>query len=89
MEGALTLLFFLGVGFLLDRWLGTTPLFIVALPVLAAVGLFYSWRAHYFAAMDRHDAERRARVAGAGNGHVTPNATTRATPAGTSHGGNP
>ena len=24
--------------------------------------------------MDRHDAERRARVAGAGNGHVTPNA---------------
>ena len=35
MEGALTLLFFLGGGFLLDRWLGTTPLFIVALPVLA------------------------------------------------------
>lgn len=63
MEGALTLALFLGLGFVLDRWLGTTPLFLVVLPVLAAVGLFYSWRAHYFAAMDRHEADRRARLA--------------------------
>lgn len=68
MEGAFTLALFLGVGFLLDRWVGTTPLFMVLLPVLAAVGLFYSWRTHYFAAMDRHDAERRARVAGQTSG---------------------
>ena len=47
-------------GFGLDRWLGTTPLFVIAFTLLAfftVVGLTI-WR--YGIEMDRADAERRA-----------------------------
>ena len=39
MEAAFTMLGFFGIGFALDRWLGTTPVFMIVCTVLAAVGL--------------------------------------------------
>ena len=53
-------------GFGLDRWLGTTPLFTIALTLLAfgtAVGLAI-WR--YGLEMDRVDGERRQALAAKG-----------------------
>lgn len=51
---------FAAVGFGLDRWLGTTPLFVIAFTLVTfftVVGLTI-WR--YGIEMDRADAERRA-----------------------------
>lgn len=65
LDAVITLVLFFGVGFFVDRWLGTTPWMMVALTLVAAVGLFYKMRAQYFARMDAHDAERAAaRAAG-------------------------
>jgi MFS family permease len=36
METALLLAFFLGIGWLVDRWLGTRPLFMIGLVLFAA-----------------------------------------------------
>jgi len=60
MDVALTLLVFLGLGWLLDRWLGTEPLFVIALTVLAAVGQFLRMKYVYDAQMARLEAERLA-----------------------------
>jgi F0F1-type ATP synthase assembly protein I len=59
MEAAFTLLAFFGIGYALDRWLGTTPLLMIVFSVLAAIGLFYSWKARYTAQMEAHEAIRR------------------------------
>jgi hypothetical protein len=61
VDAALVMLLFVGVGFLLDRWLGTSPWLLIGCVVLAGVGLFASYKARYDAAMDRHEAERLAR----------------------------
>jgi F0F1-type ATP synthase assembly protein I len=60
MDVALTLLVFLGLGWLLDRWLGTAPLFVITLTVLAAVGQFLRMKYVYDAQMARLEAERLA-----------------------------
>jgi F0F1-type ATP synthase assembly protein I len=60
MDVALTLLVFLGLGWLLDRWLGLFPLFTVSLVVFAAVGSFVRMKYVYDAAMERLEAERAA-----------------------------
>lgn len=39
METAGTMAVFLGLGWLIDRWLGTQPVFMIAMVVLAVVGL--------------------------------------------------
>ena len=65
MDIALTVALFFGIGFGLDRWLGTTPLFMIGLTVLAAIGFFVRFKYQYDAAMDEHEAERAER-AGAG-----------------------
>jgi F0F1-type ATP synthase assembly protein I len=67
MDMALTMALFIGIGFGLDRWLGTTPWFMIGLTVLAGVGLFARFKYQYDAAMDEHEAERRER-AGVGKG---------------------
>lgn len=64
MDAALTILVFFGGGFLLDRWLGTTPLFMIALSLVAAVGYFLKFKYRYDLEMERLDAERRARLDG-------------------------
>src|SRR5262245_18408689 len=74
MEAAFTLLAFFGIGFGLDHWLGTTPVLMIVCTVLAAVGLFYSWKARYMAEMEALEAQRRdaalatARTPSAGQG---------------------
>ena len=60
MDAALTLLVFLGLGALIDSWLGVFPLFTVVLVVFAAVGTFVRMKFVYDATMERHEAELRA-----------------------------
>jgi F0F1-type ATP synthase assembly protein I len=68
MDVALTLAVFLGLGWLLDRWLGTAPVFMIVLTVLTAVGQFIRMKYVYDAQMERLEAQRlegRARRSGA------------------------
>lgn len=60
MDIALTVLVFLGLGYLLDRWLGLFPLFTISLVVIASIGAFVRLRYVYEATMQRHEAERAA-----------------------------
>jgi F0F1-type ATP synthase assembly protein I len=59
---ALTVALFFGVGFGLDRWLGTTPVFMIVMTLLASVGFFAKFKYDYDARMDEHEAERAARA---------------------------
>lgn len=60
MDTVITLVVFLGIGWLLDRWLGTTPWFTIGLFLLAGVGSFIIIKARYTATMEALEAERRA-----------------------------
>lgn len=62
VDVALTVAVFLGIGFLLDRWLGTAPWFMIAFTVLAGVGFFARYKYRYDAEMERLMAERHARA---------------------------
>ncbi len=55
---------FAGLGLLIDRWLGLTPVVTVALGVFGVVGTFLSFWYRYDANMRRHEAELAARRAG-------------------------
>lgn len=61
-EFAAVVAVFLGLGWLLDRWAGTQPLFMLVLTVFALAGqgvrLYYA----YDQEMRRHEAEHRARL---------------------------
>ena len=59
MDAAFTLALFLGLGFLVDRWLDTTPVFMIVFFVVVAVALFLSWKARYMASMEALEAQRR------------------------------
>ncbi len=63
MDIALVVAVFVGVGILLDRWLGTLPWFTIGMTVVAAVGFFAKYKYQYDAAMEQHEAERRERIA--------------------------
>jgi F0F1-type ATP synthase assembly protein I len=63
IEFALITAVFFGVGWLIDNWVGTVPVFMIVFTVLAAVGLFTKSKYRYDAKMDRLDAERRGRSA--------------------------
>lgn len=78
MDAAFTLVAFLGIGFLIDRWLGTTPIFMIVLFLLTAVGLFVAWKARYTATMEQHEADRLARTSGGRAATTTTTATTTA-----------
>jgi F0F1-type ATP synthase assembly protein I len=54
----ITALFF-GIGWLLDRWLGTIPLFMIVFTVLAGVGLFAKSKYRYELKMAELEAARR------------------------------
>jgi F0F1-type ATP synthase assembly protein I len=58
MDLAVSAIVFLGLGVLLDRWLGTRPLFMIALVVLALVGQGIRMWYAYDAAMRRLEQER-------------------------------
>lgn len=59
LEVAFLFALFLGAGYLLDRWLGTAPIFTIAFVVVAGVGVFTRLKYAYDARMARHEAERR------------------------------
>jgi F0F1-type ATP synthase assembly protein I len=60
MDAVFTLVLFLGAGYLVDRWLGTTPVFMIGLMMIGAVGLFVSLKYRYDATMRQLEDERRA-----------------------------
>jgi F0F1-type ATP synthase assembly protein I len=62
MDVALTVLLFFGIGWVLDRWLGTTPWFMIGLTLLASIGFFASLKYRYDARMEELEAERAARA---------------------------
>ncbi|MEL6892374.1 MAG: AtpZ/AtpI family protein [Actinomycetota bacterium] len=68
MDAVVVLVLFLGAGFGLDRLFGTTPIFMIALTVLGAVGLFAKFKYRYEEKMDQLEADRLAKLAGTGDG---------------------
>lgn len=60
MELALTLAVFLGLGWLLDSWIGIFPVLTIALVVFAAIGTGVKMWIGYDARMHRLEAERQA-----------------------------
>ena len=58
MDFALVVLVFLGIGYGIDRWLGTRPWFMIGLVIFAVVGQFIKMYYDYTAAMEQHEAER-------------------------------
>lgn len=59
MDVAIITGLFLGLGYLLDRWLGTRPWMMIVMVVLALVGEFVRMRYIYEAKMQALEAERR------------------------------
>ncbi|MDP2291156.1 MAG: AtpZ/AtpI family protein [Actinomycetota bacterium] len=62
MDFALVVLVFLGIGYGLDRWLDTRPLFMIGLVVFSVVGQFIKMYFEYTAAMTELEAQRKAGV---------------------------
>ena len=63
IDVALVTLVFLGVGYGLDRWLGTKPIFMIGFVVLALVGEFVRFWYDYDARMKVLEAQRAASAA--------------------------
>ena len=59
IEAAVIIALFLGIGYVLDRIFGTTPIFMIVMTVLGAVGLFTKLKYRYDDRMDELEAERR------------------------------
>ena len=62
IEFAGVLVIFLGLGWLLDQWLGTKPWCMIALSVFSLVGLFVRMWIGYEQQMQAHEASRRDRL---------------------------
>ena len=62
MEFALLTLLFLGIGYALDRWLDTKPIFMIVLVVVALIGQFASLWYGYDAQMRQHETARVAAI---------------------------
>ncbi|MDX2379155.1 MAG: AtpZ/AtpI family protein [Acidimicrobiia bacterium] len=62
MDAVIVIGLFLAGGYGLDRLFGTTPLFMIIMTIVGAVGLFTSFRYRYEARMQEHEAQRAARI---------------------------
>lgn len=62
IEFALAILLFLGLGYLMDNWLGTRPVFMIVMFLVAVVGQFAAMWYRYDASMAVHDAQRSAGI---------------------------
>jgi F0F1-type ATP synthase assembly protein I len=60
MDLALVTLVFLAIGYGLDRWMGTKPVFMISLVILALVGQFISMWYRYDATMTTLEDQRAA-----------------------------
>ena len=58
MELAGSVVVFFGIGFGIDVWLGTTPLFMIVLVLFAVVGQFIKMYYVYSSAMRHHEQKR-------------------------------
>ncbi len=70
IEAAVMLALFFFAGFGLDRLFSTTPVFMIVLTLIGAVGLFVRYKYNYDERMAELEAERAARTAdrrGTGN----------------------
>jgi F0F1-type ATP synthase assembly protein I len=74
LDAVIVIVLFFGAGFGLDRFFGTTPIFMIAFTLLGAFGLFVKFKYAYEARMLEHEAERNARRAPA---PAPPDATPR------------
>ncbi len=63
IEAAVITVLFLGIGFGLDALFGTTPIFMIVLTVIGAVGLFAKWKYRYDDRMNELEAERASTTA--------------------------
>lgn len=72
MDAVIMLAIFLGLGWLLDSVFGTIPVFMIAMTVIGSIGLFARFYYSYGRRMDRHDADRLAKLAGPPAGVPTP-----------------
>ena len=63
IEAAVITVLSFGVGYGLDRLFDTTPIFMIVLTVVGAVGLFAKWKYRYDDRMNELEAERTARTA--------------------------
>ena len=59
MEAAIMLGLFLGLGWLIDSWLGTRPGFMIGLTIFAAVGVFVRMKYAYETTITALEAERK------------------------------
>jgi F0F1-type ATP synthase assembly protein I len=64
MDAVIMLAIFLGLGWGLDIIFGTIPVFMITMTVIGSVGLFARFYYSYGRRMDRHDADRVAKLAG-------------------------
>jgi Putative F0F1-ATPase subunit Ca2+/Mg2+ transporter len=62
IDNALAVALLFGIGFGLDRWLGTTPWLMIVLSLVGAVGVFAKMKYRYDAQMAEHEAERQERL---------------------------
>ena len=61
MDAVIMLVLFFAAGWGLDRLFGTTPVFMIALTLVGAVGLFAKFWYRYSARMEQLQHERRAK----------------------------
>lgn len=73
IEAAVIIALFLGLGYVLDRIFGTTPLFMIIMTVVGAVGLFTKLKYRYDDRMDELEDERRASTARASTARTSTN----------------
>jgi F0F1-type ATP synthase assembly protein I len=62
IDNALAVAVLFGIGFALDHWLGTDPLFMIVLTMLGGVGVFAKVKYRYDEEMAAHEAERRTKA---------------------------
>jgi F0F1-type ATP synthase assembly protein I len=62
IENALAVALLFGIGFLLDRWLGTSPWLMIVFTVLGGIGMFAKMKYRYDEQMAEHEAERHERA---------------------------
>lgn len=62
-DAAFVVVLFFGLGFLADRLLGTTPLFMIVMTILGAIGVFVRFWYRYDAKMTEHETVRSEKAA--------------------------
>lgn len=73
MEMALTVVVFLGIGWFVDAWVDTRPVFTISLVVFAMVGQSVRMWVAYEAKMKVLEEQRRERLAGTSNASIPDN----------------